>query len=140
MTNRPPTSLRAARQMIAFAWRADRLRAALSAILVTVQALAGSLFALWLGLFVDGAIGHHHTETLLAGIAIALSIVAIAGVDYAGSRVRMTLSDRTYHLLERRLLALVGHTPTLEIHENPEHLRQLELFRNEAWEFGEAVP
>jgi len=126
--------------MLGFAWAADRARSLLILVLLTVQALAGSLFALWLGLFVDGAVKHRHTETLLAGIAIAASISALAGLDYASSRVRMALADRTQFLLERRLLELVGRTPTLEIQETPAHLRQLELLRAEAWEFGDAIP
>ncbi|HEX3813020.1 MAG TPA: ABC transporter ATP-binding protein [Mycobacteriales bacterium] len=137
---RPPTSLRAARRMLAFAWAADRKRSVLILVLLTVQTLGGSLFALWLGLFVDGAVAGHRTTTLLAGLAIAASIAAVAGLDYASARVRMALSDRTHLLLERRLLEMVGRTPTLAIQETPAHLRQLELLQDEAWQFGEAVP
>jgi len=39
-----------------------------------------------------------------------------------------------------RLVELVGRTPTLEIHETPEHLNQLEVLEDESWEFGQVVP
>ena len=52
----------------------------------------------------------------------------------------MTLGDRTQHLLSSRLLDLVGHSPTLAIHQTPAHLRELELLQAESWEFGQAVP
>jgi ATP-binding cassette, subfamily B, bacterial len=135
----PAASLLAARRMLGFAWAADRRLAVWTFALLTVQALAGSLLALWLKLFVD-SVGHHGPDALLAAVAIAVSITAVSAASYAGSRVRMALLDRTKHLLDRRLLELVGRTPTLTIQETPAHLRQLELLQTEAWEFGEAIP
>src|SRR5690606_37354470 len=38
------------------------------------------------------------------------------------------------------LMTVVGCTPTLEIHETPEHLTQLELLDSQSWEFGETIP
>jgi ATP-binding cassette, subfamily B, bacterial len=140
----PTASPHAARRMLGFAWAADRRLATLAFLLVTVEALAGSLLGLWLKLFIDSVTGQGSgrsgTAPLAAALAIAVSITVLAAAEFADSQVRITLHDRTKHLLDRRLLELVGGTPTLVIQETPRHLRQLELLQAESWEFGAAVP
>ena len=130
--------------MLGFAWAADRRLAGAAFVLVAVQAAAGSLLGLWLKLFVDsvtgGGSGRAGGGALEAGLAIAVSITVVAAAESADSQVRMALLDRTKYLLDQRLLALVGGTPTLVIQETPRHLRQLELLQAESWEFGAAVP
>jgi ATP-binding cassette, subfamily B, bacterial len=137
---RPAPSLCAARTMLGFAWAADRRLAGWTFALVTSQAVLASLFGLWLRLFVDGAVGHRSAMTVVAALAIAFSIAAVAAADYAADRTRMMLGDKTQLLLDSRLLELVGRSPTLRIHQTPAHLRELELLRDESWEFGQAVP
>ena len=137
---RSARSFRAASRMIGFAWMADSRLAAWTFALLTAQAVVASLFSLWLRVFADAAAGHDHTAAVLGGLAIAASIAGTAALDYAGNRTRMTLGDRTQFLLERRLLEIVGRSPTLAIHQTPEHLRELELLQAESWEFGQTVP
>ncbi len=105
-----------------------------------MQAVAASLFSLWLRLFTNGAAAGHGETTLLAGLAIAVCLTLVAAVEYAGNRTRMRLGDRTQHLLDSRLLELVARSPTLQIHQTPAYLRELELLQAETWEFGQAVP
>jgi ATP-binding cassette, subfamily B, bacterial len=140
----PAASATAARRMLGFAWTADRRLAAAAFGLVAVDAAASSLLGLWLKLFVDSITsrgnGPARTGALAAGLAIAASVTMLAATDFASSQVRIALLDRTKHLLDRRLLELVGGTPTLVIQETPRHLRQLELLQAESWEFGAAVP
>lgn len=139
----PRPSLRAARRMLGLAWAADRRLTAAALALLVAQAAAGSLLALWLKLFVDSAVGRgagHGRTALLAGLLIAVCIAGVAAANYGNERVRMALTDRTRHLVDRRLLDLVGSTPTLAFQETPAHLRQLELLEAEAWEFGATVP
>ncbi|MEQ7127899.1 ABC transporter ATP-binding protein [Actinopolymorpha sp. B11F2] len=139
-THAPASRLRAARVMLGFAWRADRRRSVLAFGIFTVQALVTAGFAWWLKLLLDGLADGDSTRTALAAVTIGVSIAAGSALDYAGSRVRMALNERAQHLIERRLAETVGHVPTLEIHETPEHLTQLELLSNEEWEFGDAIP
>jgi ATP-binding cassette, subfamily B, bacterial len=136
----PAVSLGAARRMLGFAWSADRRLAIWTLGLLTVQAAVASLFSLWLRLFADSAAGHHDRAATAAGLAIAASIAVVAAADYAGNRVQMALGDRTQHLLDRRLLELVGRSPTLRIHQTPAYLRELELLQEHSWEFGQTVP
>lgn len=132
--------LRAARVMLSFAWQADRRRSVLAFVTLAVQALSGALFAFWLKLLLDGIAAHDTTLAVSAAALLAASVSGQVALDYAGSRLRQSLSERAHHLVERRLLDTVGRTPTLEIHETPEHLTQLELLRAEGWEFGEVIP
>jgi ATP-binding cassette, subfamily B, bacterial len=137
---RPARSVQAARRMLGFAWAADSRLAVWTFALLTAQAVVASLFSLWLRVFADAAAARHETAALLGGLAIAASIAGTAILDYAGNRTRLTLGDRTQFLLERRLLEIVGRSPTLAIHQTPEYLRELELLQAETWEFGQTVP
>jgi ATP-binding cassette subfamily B protein len=137
---RPAPSYQAARRMLGFAWAADRRLAIWTLVLLSAQAAAASLLALWLRVFTNAAAAHHHAATIAAALAIAISITATAAASHAGNRTRMTLGDRTQYLLNSRLLEIVGGSPTLEIHQTPAHLRELELLQAESWEFGQAVP
>jgi ATP-binding cassette, subfamily B, bacterial len=140
----PAASPHAARRMLGFAWAADRRLATGAFVLVVVQALAGSLLGLWLKLFIDSVTsrgnGRAGAGALAAGLAIAVSVTVLVATEFADSQVRIALLDRTKHLLDLRLLKLVGGTATLVIQETPRHLRQLELLQAESWEFGAAVP
>ena len=140
MTNQPtPAShWRAAAVMLRFAWAADPREALLAFGLFALEALLLALFAFWLKLLLDG-VQHADGASLLAAVGLAGSIAGASLLAYSGNRVRMRLAEQAHHLVERRLIELVGQTPTLTIHETPEHLTQLELLEG-AWEFGEVIP
>lgn len=130
---------RAAAVMLGFAWRADRGQALLAFGLFALEALTLALFAFWLKLLLDGVQGETAGQVWIAVTGLAASIAGASVLAYVGNRVRMRLAEQAHHLVERRLMALVGQTPTLTIHETPEHLTQLELLDG-AWEFGEVIP
>jgi ATP-binding cassette subfamily B protein len=142
MSERPaPTSrLRAGATMLRIAWEADPRRSVLAFVLLTLEALVGSSFALWLKFLVDGAQDTDTMKATLATTGMAVSLAGSTGLSYFGKRVRRVLTEQAQYLVERRLIELVGRTPTLEIHETPEHLSQLELLEGESWEFGQVVP
>jgi ATP-binding cassette subfamily B protein len=137
---RPVPSVQAARRMLGFAWAADRRLAIWTLALLSAQAAAASLLALWLRLFTNAAAADQHGTTVAAALAIAISITATAAASHAGNRAQMTLGDRTQYLLNSRLLEIVGGSPTLAVHQTPAHLRELELLQAESWEFSQAVP
>lgn len=142
MINHPPSSasrLRAASVMLQIAWAADPGRTLLAFVLFTLEAFTQALFAWWLKLLLDGVQASSTSQVALAASGIAASLIGGSVLGYAGNRVRMKVAERAHHLVERRLMNLVGRTPTLTIHETPEHLTQLELLEN-AWEFGEVIP
>ncbi len=139
-TTAPASRLRTARVMLRFAWEADPRRSVLAFVLFTAEAVVAALFAWWLKLLLDGISDRDTTMALTAAVAVGLSVAAGVAFDYTGTRVRMALNERAHHLIERRLAETVGGTPTLEIHETPAHLTQLELLDGESWEFGGAIP
>lgn len=141
MADRPAAAsrLRAAAVMLRVAWAADPWRTMLAFGLFTLEALAQALYALWLKLLLDGVQQAASGPVAIAATGIAVSIAGSSVLAYAGNRVRMLLAERAHHLVERHLIELVGRTPTLAIHETPEHLTQLELL-DDAWEFGEVIP
>lgn len=142
MINKPPAQasrLRAATVMLQMAWTADPWRTLLAFGLFTLEALTSALFAWWLKRLLDGVQTGSSGQVALAASGIAATLIGSSVLGYAGNRVRMRLAERAHHLVERRLMRLVGQTPTLIIHETPEHLTQLELLED-AWEFGEVIP
>jgi len=136
----PASRLRTVAVMLRIAWESDPWRTILAFGLFTLEALAQSLYALWLKLLLDGVQGADRGLVVLAATGIAASIAGSSVLAYAGDRVRLLLTERARHLIEQRLIDLVGRTPTLTIHETPEHLTQLELLESEGWEFGEVIP
>jgi ATP-binding cassette, subfamily B, bacterial len=132
--------LRAAATMLRIAWAADRRRSVLAFGLLTLRRIVDILFAWWLKLLLDGLQATDARMVMFAAAGMVTSIVGGSALAYAGERVERVLTERAHHLVERRLIELVGRTPTLEIHETPEHLTQLEVLEHESWEFGEVVP
>ncbi len=142
MSDRPILASRfeAARTMLRIAWEADRRRSILAFGLFTLRRVIDTLFALWLKLLLDGFQVDDNGKVTFAAAGMVVSIVGATALNYAGERVQRVLNERTHHLIERRLVDLVGRTSTLEIHETPEHLTQLEVLESESWEFGQVVP
>lgn len=139
--NLPPVSRRrAAVTMIKFGWAADHTGTVLAFLLFGSQAAAQSLFAYWLKLLLDGLRPLNLSELVLAAVGIAVSIVGSNALAYTASRVEATLRDRTQRLLNQRMLELIGRTPTLDLHETPEHLVQLETLRQEGHAFATIIP
>lgn len=142
MPERPPpvSRRRAAATMLRIAWAADRRGSLLAFGLFGLQALAQSLFALWLKLLLDGLGAADTGRVALAAGGMAASIAGGTALSYAGTRVQVALRERAQHLIARRTIKLVGRTPTLEMHETPEHLTQLEALGREAFAFGQVIP
>lgn len=139
--NLPPVSRRrAAVTMLKFGWAADHTGTVLAFALFGSQAAAQSLFAYWLKLLIDGLRPLNLAELVLAAVGIAVSILGSNALAYAASRVEATLRDRTQRLLNQRMLELIGRTPTLDLHETPEHLVQLDTLRREGHAFATIIP
>lgn len=139
--NLPPVSRkRAAVTMIKFSWAADHSGSVLAFILFGAQAAAQSLFAYWLKLILDGLHPLNVIELVVAAVGISISIVGSNALTYAAGRVGATLRDRSQRLLNQRMLELIGRTPTLDLHETPEHLVQLDALRREGHAFATIIP
>ncbi|GAB3430144.1 ABC transporter ATP-binding protein [Flindersiella endophytica] len=137
----PVTRMRAALTVLRIAWTADRRRSVLVIVLGITQAVTESMFAYWLKLILDGIQLGDARLVSIGAVGVAVSIAGGSALRYATARVRAVLVERAHHGVQRRLLELVGATPTLEIHETPAHLTQLEVLQGrEAWQFGQVIP
>jgi ATP-binding cassette subfamily B protein len=131
---------RAARVLLQIAWHTDRVRTAAAFVLLGTQAFIASLFAWWLRLLLDAINPIHSGRIVLAACGMAASIAGSAVLNYTGQRVEFALRDRTLARVDERLIGLVGGTPTLQIHETPEYLDQLQALIRESWKLGNAIP
>ncbi|MGH3659450.1 MAG: ATP-binding cassette domain-containing protein, partial [Micromonosporaceae bacterium] len=126
--------------MLRLAWTADPHRAVLAFVLLGSQALVASLFAWWLKLLLDALAPVDPDRIILATAGIAGSIAGGAVLNYTGQRVQLVLREATRTEVDRHLIDLVGGAPTLEIHETPAHLDQLQALQRDSWHLGHAIP
>jgi ATP-binding cassette, subfamily B, bacterial len=131
---------RTASVMLRLAWTADPRRAVLAFGLLGLQALVASLFAWWLKLLLDALAPVDPDRIVLAASGIAASIAGGAVLNYTGQRVQMVLRESTRTEVDRHLIDLVGGAPTLEIHETPAHLDQLQALERDSWHLGQVIP
>lgn len=131
---------RTARVLLRVSWETDRRGTALAFGCVLGEAIVTGLFAYWLKLLLDGVQHGHATAIAWAAAGVAASITGGVALRYAGERARASLNERAHHQVEQRLLRTIARVPTLEIHETPDHLTQLELLDSESWEFGNTIP
>ncbi len=137
----PPVSRRrAAAALIGLSWAADRRRTLLAAVLFGLQAVAQSLFAYWLKLVLDALATVDGGFLGLAAAGTATSISATVVLSLMSTRVEADLRDEVMLGVDRQTIDLIGHTPTLEIHEAPRHLTQLEALRREEYQLSQVIP
>ncbi len=137
---RPVSRARAALVVLRLAWTADPRRTVLAFGLLGLQALTASSLAWWLKQLLDAVTAADAARIVLGAAGIALSVAGGAVLSYTGQRVQLVLREVTRTEVDRRLINLVGGTPTLEIHQTPAHLDQLQALQRESWHLGHAVP
>jgi ATP-binding cassette subfamily B protein len=132
--------LRVITTMLHLAWRADRAAAVLAFVLAGLGAITQSFYGLWLKFIVDGI---NTGSPVLLGVGAVGGVVSIAAsvsVAYAGQRAQSRLRDHTRYLMNGQILNLVSAAPTLELHESPEHLNQLDAFQREGYQLSQVLP
>ncbi|MFC7621952.1 ABC transporter ATP-binding protein [Microlunatus sp. GCM10028923] len=140
-SDRPtPTWRRSAAMVIKIAWSADRRRTLLAVLLLGGQAVVQTLFALWLKLVLDGAAAGDPAAMIIGAAGVVASIAGTGALSHAGGRVLATLSGELRYGLNLRLLRVTAGVPTLDLHETPEHLTQLEGVRREQYQLYSVLP
>lgn len=137
---RPVSRARSARVMLRLAWTADPRHTLLAFVLLGLQALTASSFAWWLKSLLDAVVVADAVRIVLGTAGITVSVAGGAVLSYTGQRVQLVLREVTRTEVDRQLIDLVGRAPTLEIHETPAHLDQLQALQRESWHLGHAVP
>ncbi|MEV0623760.1 ABC transporter ATP-binding protein [Nonomuraea sp. NPDC050404] len=131
---------RSAALVLRAAWSADRWGTALACVTLAAQVVIQVLFAYWLKLLIDAIAVRDGGATLLAACGVVGSIAGASIFAYWGSRVLAGLSGRLRYWLNLRILEISGNMPTIELHETPEHLTQLEALRRQQYQLYQAVP
>ncbi|WP_238150784.1 ABC transporter ATP-binding protein [Kribbella sindirgiensis] len=126
-------NLRVITTMLQMAWRADRTAAVLAFALAALQAVTQSAYGLWLKFIVDGPLA-------IGAVGGVISIAATVAIAYGGQRAQSRLRDHTRYLMNGQILNLVSAAPTLELHENPEHLNELYAFQREGYQLSQVLP
>lgn len=113
-------------------FRADPWRCVGVLVSSVVTSSVGVLTAVWLRAIFDGAAGHDEGAAMWAVLGMTITL-AVAGVARSAlTRIQFTLKEHTALYLDRRIIDLVGGISTIEHHERPTYLDQLEVLRSEA--------
>lgn len=140
-SDRPQISLRrSAAVALAHAWRAEPRHTWAAVLALTSGALSQVYFAYALKKVID-ALGHPAGPGLVWAATGIVATIAAAGVlSFVGGRSLATVASQLRFRLNREALELAAGVPTLELHEDPRHLTQLEAFRREQYQLYAVVP
>jgi ATP-binding cassette subfamily B protein len=114
--------------LVRAAWRTDPWRSA-GLLLEPIGYLRVPLFAWFLKLMTDGALGHD-PRLLAMGAAgvVATRVLGFVGL-WTGSSIRSRLTEAVGFTLDREIAGLTSELPGLEHHEWPDYQDRLELLR-----------
>ncbi|HWL34640.1 MAG TPA: ABC transporter ATP-binding protein [Frankiaceae bacterium] len=132
-------SFRALRLVVATTLRADPRRAVAVLLLEPASAAVQPLFALWLKLLADGALGHDAGLVATGAGALACSMALLWLVGGAGTRMRVTLTERVGFTFDRRIAEISATLPTLEHHERADYQDRLAMLREQQGVLGNTV-
>jgi len=118
---------------VATSFRADRRRCIAVLALLVVASSAGVLTAFWFRRIFDSAAAHDEGAAMAAVVGIGLTLAAAGLARSTITHIQFTLKEHTALYVDRSIIDLVGGIPTVEHHERPAYLDQLEVLRNEAW-------
>ena len=129
---------RAAALLVRTAWRADPWRS-VGLLLEPAAGLGIPLFAWFLGLVTDGALGGD-ARLLAIGVAgiAGTRLLWFAGT-WTGAWIRNRLAEEVGFALDREIATLVSTLPGVEHHERPDYQDRLELLRQEHGVLGTSL-
>lgn len=116
---------------MAFSWRADPLMFCVLLTAEVLRAVVALLATYAFKLLTDAAVGGDTTGALLAVglIAGGRAITGLLGRLYVNDSIK--LEEKAQALLDQRLMVLVGALPSIEHHERPDYVRELDLLRDD---------
>src|SRR5512138_4023605 len=101
-----PPAMRSLWRTFRLGYRAEPRLLALSLGLALLMMLPDALLALWLKFLVDGVLGGHRRETIVAGIGLAVSVTATWYLSLLSQRVQRRFRDRVAIALESHVARL----------------------------------
>ncbi|CAN5498088.1 ABC transporter ATP-binding protein [soil metagenome] len=132
------SGLRGLGAALATSWRADRWRTAGVFTMSVTASLGAVVVAYWLKRLVDAAaLGDENAAVAAAaGIGVTAGLAMLARTTVTA--MMFPLKENTGSYLERRIIELVAGIATMEHHERPAYLDQIEVLRYEAHTIGHA--
>jgi ATP-binding cassette subfamily B protein len=114
-------------------YRAEPKLLSLSLGLALAMMMPEALMALWLKWLVDGAVGGHRREVMVAAMGLAASVTLTWYLGVLSQRVQRRFRDRIAIELESHVARLQASVPTIEHHERPELLDRLAMLRDQVF-------
>ncbi|MBW3639327.1 MAG: ABC transporter ATP-binding protein/permease [Actinobacteria bacterium] len=123
--------LRTISMMVAISLRADAPRSA-AAVLTAVGQMASLPFqAIGLKILTDGVVARDSGHAF-RGVAVVLLFALLNRLSaHASLNIRMRLRESTQLYVDTHIMGLTAGLPSIEHHERPEYLDQVELIRTE---------
>jgi len=110
-------------------FRADPVRAVGSFVATLTSELWGLVFALAFRTITDRAVAGQVAGTTRAGVALGVATIIVCGLAWVGVKLRFTLEDKTLLAFDVRISEALGRAVTIEHHERPDLLDEVELLR-----------
>lgn len=108
-------------------------------VFIPLSQVVGQLVAVWLKVVADAAVTGDVRRAVIGAGLLAATGFAQYGAGYLGMMVRMTLTERVGHALERRLSELASGVPGIEHFERPEYLDRMQLLRESSPRLGQLM-
>ncbi len=125
--------------LVRAAFEADRLRAGVALTLTAVDPAATVLGAMSLRNLVDALAAQDTTAATVAAGLIGLCAAASVTASWGSFTVNTVLREKVGELMDRRVMTLTMSIPTIEHHERPEYLDQIELLRAQRAQLSSSV-
>jgi ATP-binding cassette subfamily B protein len=130
--------VRALREVISIAWRADRWRMVAVMVMSIASQAASPLYAVGLGWLTD-AVTHGSRAELRAAILLWAVVMAYGHVAmFLVFPMRMHLRESAVHEVDLRLVELAGGIPGIEHFERAEYADKVDLLRNDRFSLSGA--
>ncbi|HUS62161.1 MAG TPA: ABC transporter ATP-binding protein [Acidimicrobiales bacterium] len=134
-----PKRWRALWYITTLAFRADPVRATISAVVSLVAAMGTSATAFMAARMIGAiAAGDSDRAVLLGAAAAGLGALWLAAA-IAQLDLRFRMEEATTLVIDREIIAMTTRMPGLEQHERPEHLDRLELLRSQRGSLGGSI-
>ena len=131
--------LRALATVVGLSMKTSPLASLVLLMLSIARALAAPLLAVAAGALVDAAANHNQPRTVLAGLVLAACIGSRWLLGGVATHITVRLQREMGFQLDCRLIESDARLHSLEHHERPDYLAQLDLLRDKSQNNGDRI-
>ncbi|MCA1830142.1 MAG: ABC transporter ATP-binding protein/permease [Actinobacteria bacterium] len=125
--------------LIGIAFRASPWRAALGFFMTIVQNSSNVLIALLIKFVIDAVVKGDVSRAVLVAGLLGLTWTIVIAAAVAGFMITQGLQERASMQIDRNIIELTAGLATIEHHERPEYLDQLQLLRDKRDQISQAI-